>query len=222
MPTEPLDLALFPLSNVVLFPGVKVPLHIFEPRYRQMMKAVLDGDRRIGMTVVRPEHQDEITGDPPLLPIGCCGEISEFQQRPDGRYDVVLQGIWRFRILEELPLDPLRLYRIARVQPLEDPFPDAERDRVARLRANVVENVAFLARQTSAEATRFDATLFEGIDDASFVNVLANAIAFPVEEKQALLEADDIPERYARLASALSFRRAELEMRSGSARTSLH
>lgn len=222
MPSEPQALALFPLSNVVLFPGVNVPLHIFEPRYRQMMSVVLDGDRRIGMTVVRPEHQDEISGDPPVFPIGCCGEISEFQRRPDDRYDLVLHGIWRFRILEEQPRDPARMYRIARVQPLEDAFPEAERDRVTRLRAHVVENVAFLARQTSAEGARFDPALFEGIDDASFVNVLANAIAFPVEEKQALLEADGIPERYARLASALSFRRADLEMRSGAARTPLH
>ncbi len=222
MPTRAQGLALFPLSNVVLFPGVKVPLHIFEPRYRQMLDAVLAADRRIGMTVVRPEHQGGMSGDPPLFPIGCCGEISEFQRRPDGRCDLVLHGIWRFRMLSEEPRDPERMYRIARVQPLEDPFPEALRERVARLRANVVENVAFLARQAAADGARFDPALFEGVDDSSFVNVLANAIAFPVEEKQALLEADGVPERYARLASALSFRRAELELRSGAARGSLH
>jgi Lon protease-like protein len=91
------------------------------------------------------------------------------------------------------------------------------------LRASVVENVAFLARHATADgAAVFEPALFEGVDDSSFVNVLANAIAFPVEEKQALLEAEGVPERYARLAGALSFRRAELEMRSGAARNSLH
>jgi Lon protease-like protein len=216
------ELALFPLSNVVLFPGLKVPLHIFEPRYRQMMQDVLAADRLIGMAVVRPEHQDEMPGDPPLYPIGCCGEISEFQQRPDGRYDLVLHGLWRFRIVSEDPREGERLYRIGRVEPLEDAFPDSLRERVARLRANVVENVAFLARQAAADGARFDPKLFEGVDDATFVNVLANAIAFPVEEKQALLEADGIPERYARLASALSFRRVELEQGSRGARGALH
>lgn len=214
--------ALFPLSNVVLFPRVKTPLHIFEPRYRQLMREVIEGDRRIGMCVVRPEHQDEMPGDPQLFPVGCCGEVAEFQKRPDGRYNLVLLGAWRFRILEEEPRPSTRLYRVALVQPLEDPFPEPERDRVARLRSSVVENVAYLARQAESEGTRFDPSVFAAIDDATFVNVLANAIAFSVEEKQALLEADSIPERYARLASALSFRRAELEMRSEGRRGPLH
>jgi hypothetical protein len=222
MPADVARVALFPLANVVLFPRVKTPLHIFEPRYRQLMRDVLAADRRIGMAVVRPEHQHEMPGDPPLYPIGCCGEITEFNKRPDGRYDLVLHGIWRFRVLEEEARPVERLYRIAHVQPLEDPFPDAERDRVARLRANVVENVAYLAREAESEGTRFDASMFAGIDDATFVNVLANAIAFPSEEKQSLLEADSIPERYARLASGLSFRRAELETRSDPGRRPLH
>ena len=220
---EPAErIALFPLSNVVLFPRVKTPLHIFEPRYRQLMRDVLDADRRIGMVVVRPEHQDEMPANPPVFPIGCCGEISEFQRRPDGRYDLVLQGLWRFRISAEEPRSETRLYRVAQVQRLEDAFDEAERERVARLRAHVVENVAYLARRAEAGDARFDPSLFTGIDDATFVNVLANAIAFPVEEKQAMLEADSVPERYARLASALSFRRAELDANAGGARGPLH
>ena len=214
--------ALFPLSNVVLFPRIKTPLHIFEPRYRQMMREVIAADRRIGMAVVRPEHQSEMIGDPPLFPVGCCGEVTEFQRRPDGRYDLVLMGVWRFRILEEEPRPPERLYRVALVQPLDDPFPDAERDRVARLRAHIVESVAYLARRAESEGARFDPSLFSSIDDATFVNVLANALAFPLEEKQALLEAENVPERYARLAGALSFRRAEAETSSEGGRGSLH
>jgi len=219
---DPVRVALFPLSNVVLFPRVKTPLHIFEPRYRELMSDTLDGDRRIGMVVVRPEHQDEMAGDPPVFPIGCCGEISEHQRRPDGRYDLVLHGLWRFRIVDEPPRDEARLYRVAHVLPLEDTFDESERERVARLRGHVVENVAYLARRAEAGDARFDPSLFAGIDDATFVNVLANAIAFPVEEKQAMLEADSIPERYARLASALSFRRAELDASPGGARGPLH
>ena len=75
-------LALFPLSNVVLFPRVKTPLHIFEPRYRQMTEAALDGDRRIGMVVVRPEHVEAIAGDPPLFEVGCEGVISDSKKLP--------------------------------------------------------------------------------------------------------------------------------------------
>jgi Lon protease-like protein len=214
--------ALFPLSDVVLFPRVKTPLHIFELRYRQLMRDVVAGARQIGMVVVRPEHRSEMPGDPPLYPIGCCGEITEYQRRPDGRYDLVLLGVWRFRILEEEPRASERLYRVARVEQLDDPFPESERDRVARLRASVVENLAYLSRQAESEGTRFDPSAFAAIDDASFVNVLANAIAFPTEEKQSLLEAESVTERYARLASALSFRRAELQMRSDGGHRPLH
>jgi uncharacterized protein len=222
MPDDLTRIALFPLSNVVLFPRVKTPLHIFEPRYRALMRDVLDSDRRIGMAVVRPEHQADMAGDPPLFPVGCCGEITEFHRRPDGRYDLVLLGTSRFRILEEEARTQGRLYRVARVQPLDEAFPESERDRVSRLRASVVENVAWLARRTESEGARFEPSLFAAIDDATFVNVLANAIAFPTEEKQALLEADSVPERYARLASALSFRRAELDMGSETGRRPLH
>ena len=67
---------LFPLSNVVLFPGARVPLHIFEPRYRQMLQAALEGDRLLGMVAVRPGHQEQMQGNPPVQPLGCAGFIN--------------------------------------------------------------------------------------------------------------------------------------------------
>ena len=67
------ELPIFPLSNVVLFPNLQVPLHLFEPRYRQMARDALDGAGRIGMVVVRPDHVAEMASDPPIFPIGCAG-----------------------------------------------------------------------------------------------------------------------------------------------------
>src|SRR5512147_373282 len=112
------ELPLFPLSNVVLFPRVRAPLHIFEPRYRQMTEHALAGERRIGMVVVPPEHLERIAGDPPVYAIGCAGVISASQRLPDGRFHIMLDGTWRFRIQEELPHAPGRLYRLARVERL--------------------------------------------------------------------------------------------------------
>ena len=215
-------LPIFPLSNVVLFPRVKTPLHLFEPRYRQLARDVLQGDRRIGMMVVRPEHVDEMPGDPALYPIGCAGVITESHRLPDGRYNLVLLGEHRVRIVAEERRAPPRLYRIARVVRLEDPYPETERARVARLRAAIVSDVAILVRHAQPDrAHAFDPELFAGVDDEVFVNAVANAFAFPAEEKQALLEADDIPERYARLASSLSFQRLELAS-AGGGRRQLH
>jgi len=215
-------LPIFPLSNVVLFPRVKTPLHLFEPRYRQLARDVLQGDRRIGMVVVRPEHVDEMPGDPPIYPVGCAGVITESHRLPDGRYDIVLLGEHRVRLVSEEPHSESRLYRVARVIRLEDPYPDAERARVARLRTAIAADVGVLIRHAQPDrAHAFDAELFAGVDDETFVNAVANAFAFPADEKQAMLEAEDVPERYARLASALSFQRLEIES-AGGGRRQLH
>jgi len=212
-------LPIFPLSNVVLFPRVKTPLHLFEPRYRQLARDVLAGERRIGMVVVRPEHVDEMPGDPPIYPIGCAGVITESQRLPDGRYNLVLLGEHRVRVVAEEPRSGSRLYRVARVVQLHDPYPETERTHVARLRAAIVADVGTLVRHAHPERSHaFDPQLFAGVDDETFVNAVANAFAFPAEEKQALLEAEDVPERYARLASSLSFQRLELESSLGGSR----
>ncbi len=215
-------LPIFPLSNVVLFPRVKTPLHLFEPRYRQLARDVLQADRRIAMAVVRPEHVDEMPADPPVYPIACSGLITESNRMPDGRYNIVLLGEHRVRIVAEEPRTESRLYRVARVVRLEDSYPETERARVARLRAGITVDVGILIRHAQPDRSHaFDPELFGGVDDETFVNAVSNAFAFPTEEKQALIEADDIPARYARLASALSFQRLELES-SGGGRHHLH
>ena len=203
------ELPIFPLSNVVLFPRVQTPLHLFEPRYRALARDVLAGERRIGMVTVLPAHVDEMQGDPPVYEIGCCGVVTESQRLPDGRYNVVLLGEHRFQVAEEPPRPHDRPYRVARVRRLVDAYPPAERDRVARLRERVSRQVVALVRQIQPERVdAFDPQLFADVDDATFVNALSNAFAFPVEEKQNLLDADSIPERFERLEAVLSFRRA--------------
>jgi len=102
-------------------------------------------------------------------------------------------------------------------------YDEADRPRVARLRASIIENVGVLLRSSQPErAQSMSPEFFAGIDDATLVNLLSNALALPVEEKQGLLEADSIPERYARLASVLSFQRAEIEAGEDPSRGSLH
>jgi len=195
---------------------VKTPLHLFEPRYRQLARDVLQGERRIGMVVVRPEHLGEMPGDPPIYPVGCAGVITESHRLPDGRYNIVLLGEHRVRVVAEEPRVEPRLYRIARVVRLEDSYPDAERAHVARMRAAITADIGVLIRRAQPDRSHaFEPELFAGVDDETFVNAVANAFAFPAEEKQALIEAGDVPERYARLASSLSFQRLELDAAGG-------
>src|SRR5215468_2392515 len=94
-------LPLFPLPNVVLFPNVFLPLHIFEPRYRAMVSDALASDRMIGMVLLKPGWESEYEGRPPVYPTGCSGVITHVDRLPDGRYNLVLRGVERFRIVEE-------------------------------------------------------------------------------------------------------------------------
>ena len=204
---SPEALPLFPLSNVVLFPGVQTPLHIFEPRYRQMTEHALAGGRRIGMVAVRPEAVDAMPGDPPVFPVGCEGRITNAQRLPDGRFNLMLLGTQRFRILGESGPDGQRLYRVAEVERLEDAFDAAARPRVLALRHRAIELVGEVASMGRSQAP-LSPDLFREVDDVTFVNALSNAFAFTTVEKQGLLEAASVPARYEQLVSILSFHAA--------------
>src|SRR5258708_18977220 len=94
-------LPIFPLPNVVLFPNVFLPLHIFEPRYREMVADALKGDRIIGMTLLRAGYESRYEDRPPVYDIGCAGVITHAQPLADGRYDIVPRGLHRLRITSE-------------------------------------------------------------------------------------------------------------------------
>src|SRR3954464_12844103 len=111
----PATIPLFPLPSVVLFPNVCLPLHIFEPRYREMVADALDGDRMIGMVLLRPGWERDYERRPPIFPIGGSGLLTHKEKLPEGRYNLVLRGIERFRIVEE---DHSRSYRRAAIEPL--------------------------------------------------------------------------------------------------------
>ena len=217
------SLPIFPLENVVLFPQVQVPLHVFEERYRQMTRAAMAGDKRIGMVVVRPEFAREMGGNPPVFPIGCEGVIEQIEELPDGRFNIVLRGTTRFRIVGEDEPDGDRIYRLARVEPLDDPLLDEDRERVAQLRVEIFEAMRELVRIAApSRAELFEEQPFTQVDDITFVGAVAQSMDFGPGEKQGLLEADGIRERYERLAGLMRFRLAEVSSGGVSGPGSLH
>jgi Lon protease-like protein len=109
---------LFPLPNLVLFPHVAQPLHIFEPRYRQLMADALDDDRLIALALLRPGWEEDYDKRPPIFPVVCLGRIHHEQQFEDGRYNLLLHGLRRARVREEVSSP--KLYRIARVDLVQD------------------------------------------------------------------------------------------------------
>src|SRR5689334_10689370 len=122
----PAEIPIFPLPNVVLFPSALLPLHIFEPRYRAMVADALEGERLIGMVMLRPGWETHYEQSPEVFPVGCAGFITYADRLPDGRYNIMLRGLERFRIEAERPAreGPDR-YRVAHIQGFGESKPGA-------------------------------------------------------------------------------------------------
>lgn len=211
------SLPLFPLANVVLFPYVRLPLYIFEPRYRQMTKEALEGGRQIGMVTVVPDQIEQIGGDPGVFPIGCAGRIESCKQRSDGTYELMLEGVFRFRIDRELDRDDGRLYRSADVSVLEDPDLDLDpapnRDpsvqAIEQQRAEVHHRYATLLEREAPEfLDHFQSGKLEPIPNSVYVNTISMALDIDPLEKQSLLECPSTLARFERLLAVLEFKLA--------------
>jgi len=216
----PARIPLFPLENVVLLPEGSVPLHVFEPRYRQLTEHALAGDRRIGMIAVRPEGSGEMAGEPPLFEIGCAGFVAEHQRSADGRFHLLLRAAERFRVLRELPREPGRLYRVAEIERLQEEPGDAEAARQARDR--VLHLLVRLTERTLGPGQAIDSGPLRALGLAHFASSVAQSLALPTREKQSLLEAATLAERLEQLAGALDFQLALLDRRSAGGPETLH
>jgi uncharacterized protein len=196
--TMPPVIPLFPLPDVVLFPQVALPLHIFEPRYRKMVADAMAGNRVIGMTLLRPGWEADYAGRPALYERGCAGRIEHHEGLPDGRSNIVLRGITRFRIDEEHAGEP---YRLARVTPLPDVPGEAGALEAARR-----DLMAAIGRAADGPQVL---VIKPDVAPDVFVNALCQSLGLSGVERQSLLECDGVLERYRRLISILEFRRLE-------------
>jgi Lon protease-like protein len=176
-----------------------------------MTRAALDGRRRIGMVVVRPDATSGMPGNPPVFSIGCAGDIQRADELPGGRFNIVLSGIARFEIVEEEPPAGERMYRQALVRLLDDPYPHEDRSTVLALRGEVHDLMRqLLGIVAPGRVEMFEQQPIVKVDDEAFVNAMAQSIDFSPPEKQALIESESIRERYERLADFMRFRLAEL------------
>jgi len=184
--TSHFDCRLFPLPNLVLFPHALIPMHIFEPRYRQMTADALESDRL--MTVVQIRSKLHVAPEPvPIMEVGCLGKIVEHRQLADGRYNLVLGGLKRVRLKREK--SSLKLYRIAEGEILED------QDLVGPTESERNELVD-LFRAVMEMHERLDQNLSMLIDSAIPVGILSDIIAhtlpLPPSLKQLLLSETDV------------------------------
>jgi uncharacterized protein len=200
-------LPLFPLPNVVLFPNVFLPLHIFEPRYREMVADALATDRMIGMVLLRPGWNRagrEKDAQPPVYPIGCSGVITHVERIVDGRYNIVLRGVERFRIERE---DHQRAYRRAVVERLVDtPLGPRDRSSIQAYRTKLESLVVSGGEGHDAGASAGDPRMPVSMSDEDLVHALAQYLDLEPLEKQALLERDCLRSRAESLVELLEMK----------------
>ena len=193
----PKEIPVFPLSNFIIFPKTTVPLNIFEPRYIEMVDDAMKGNRIIGMIQPRKSNQTI----PVLYKVGCAGKIVSFNETEDGRYLIVLSGISRFKIIEEL--ETPKLYRNFKVD-FEDFFYDLDEKReeikfsdlklIFKNLKSLFIKQGYIIDWKELEKQTLDQT----------INTLAMASPFSLEEKQVLLETINLNERKKKLEQILS------------------
>lgn len=207
--TIPSVLPIFPLTGVLLLPGSRLPLHVFETRYRHMTEDALENDGFIG--VIQPyaatppvidlddPSQDlaAATEEPAVYEIGCAGEIEQWERLPDGRYYILLVGVARFRVEKELPLQ--RGYR--RVEASYQEFSVDAEDRAAEISPRPLLDA--LRAFGDQHGIGIELDRLGELSGLALLNSIAMGLPFPPAEKQALLEAADIASRQEMLLTLL-------------------
>ena len=193
----PKEIPIFPLSNFIIFPKTSVPLNIFEPRYINMIDDAMKGNRMIGM--IQPKSFNQKTPD--LYKIGCVGKITSFNETEDGRYLIVLEGVSRFKITEELKT--LKLYRLCKVDFKDFSYDLEEKDEEIKF-----SDLEFIFKNLKSlfikQGYIIDWKELEKKSLNQTINALAMASPFSLEEKQILLETNDLSERKQKLEQILS------------------
>jgi hypothetical protein len=173
---------------------VFLPLHIFEPRYRKMVDEALNGDRIIGMVLLRAGWEGDYEGRPPVYPVGCAGVITHAERLGDGRFNIVLRGMEKFRIVGE---DTARIYRQAHVTALPETITETARAEIRGERRRLEALLVPDANETKMPTS---------MPDEDLVNALAQYLEFEPVEKQALLERDGLLERCRSLIELLEMK----------------
>ena len=190
--TQPVRLSIFPLGGAILFPGLQLPLHVFEPRYRALVGSALAKDRKIAM--IQPQAASE---GAPLFEIGCVGRIGEVEALDDGRYNIVLEGQSRFRVLRELEVTTP--FRQVEAELIADP----ETESLSAIERVGFEQEAREFADRQGYAVDWDAV--SHLDDQALINGVSQIAPFDAAAKQALLEAPNIAARCELLVQLMQF-----------------
>jgi Lon protease-like protein len=198
----PERIPLFPLPNVVFFPKTYLPLHVFEPRYRQMVADAAIGGQCIGMALLKEGWEEQYDGNPPIFAVGCVGRLASVQTLPDGRSNILLQGLERYEVREEFYEKSYREARVSLKLRDRDFLMDPP------LRRYLME-VLHEYLQADEEASPLHSLVRPDVSDEVFVNSLSTYLDCTPLEKQFLLEAEHLAQQARRLSDLIQFKLAE-------------
>jgi uncharacterized protein len=198
MPEGEFLLPLFPLPNMVFFPATRVPLHVFEARYRQMITDALENDQRVGIVLLRPGWEADYFGAPAIHICGTVGTIEQAVPLDDGRFNILLRGDVRFRVVGEVSTQPYRMARVIAQPEMTRTIDEAyaQREWLADLSRQYLR---YLPEQSAVPEIEM-----VGLD--ALTNALIMSLNLEVEEKQRLLEIDDMSARAEQVGSELTTR----------------
>lgn len=175
---------LFPLPNLVFYPHALQPLHIFEPRYKQMIADALADDKLIALVLLKPGWEKHYESRPPIHPVACLGRIIAEQQMPDGRYNLLLRGLSRAKIIEEVP--SMNPYRSANVELVADRS-EAGLTLIMDLRKQLEDKILTKFKEGPI-AKQLDELFHSELSLGTLCDVLSFALPVPIEWKQMMLE----------------------------------
>ena len=186
---------IFPLPEVVFFPETVLPLHVFEPRYRQMVADCLAADGWMAVVMLRPGWEKDYQGRPPVESIAGVGEIIQAEMLADGRYNILLHGRSRIQILSEEPADG-RPYRVVRAERLEESGPKGDdRTFVARLQELRAAHARLLVALGQSHPDVVGRLTVAGATPGAAIDRIVSAVVPDAEVRQRLLETIDVSER---------------------------
>jgi Lon protease-like protein len=192
---------LFPLPNLVMFPQVVQPLHIFEPRYCEMLEDALASDRQIALVLLHAGWERDYAGRPAIASVACLGKIAAHERLPAGRHNILLRGLRRAAIRRELPAN--RPFRQAEVDLLDDFYPPTGAPRRGRAQRKLVDLARRLLPDSIALHEQLDELLASQVSLGMLTDVFAFTLGFSTQIKQQLLAEWNVDRRAVLLSEQL-------------------
>lgn len=192
---------LFPLPDLVMFPHVVQPLHIFEPRYRELLENSLADDRLIAMSLLQPGWEPDYDGRPPLFPITCVGQVVSYSRLDDGKYNLLLMGVRRATIISELPPD--EAFRRAEVVIMEDLYPKAGANRRTGLQRELLRCFRRFLPDSPAAQEQFEALMSSKLPLGVLADIVAFTVPLKIDFKHQLLKEWNVDARVELLMDGL-------------------